>query len=62
MFLEGMLAALALVTARRRRGLASGSSPPMREATVSSLLMRFQTLARAPSILAFLRFVVAHLL
>ena len=56
----GMFAALALRIAARKRGLPLGSEPPERAATVSSRIMRLKTLARAWSILAFLRLVVAH--
>src|SRR5690606_41781489 len=60
MFFWGMLAALAFRMAARRRGFASGSDPPARAATVSSRMMRLKTLARAWSMRAFLRLVVAH--
>src|SRR4051812_41534888 len=60
MFLLGMFEALGLRMVALRRGLPSGSEPPMRAATVISRRMRLNTLARAESMRAFLRLVVAH--
>src|SRR2546423_15289055 len=50
----GMLAARASSIARRRRGLESGSPPPIRAATVMALEHFVQTLPRLLSSKAFL--------
>src|SRR5262245_15568738 len=58
----GMLAALALSMARRRRGLALGSPPPERAATVISRMMRVQILPRFSSWRPLRCWILAHLL
>src|SRR6476646_2959482 len=58
----GMLLAFASATAARRRGLAFTSPPPMRAATVISLMMRVKTLPRFASAAPFLCLMVLHLL
>src|ERR1700722_6421779 len=57
----GMLAALASVTALRRRGFMSGSPPPVRAAIMISLIMRVNAFPRLASVAAFLCLIVAHL-
>src|SRR5574343_516242 len=57
----GMLAALALSTARRRRGLAMRSPPPVRAATVISRMMRVQILPRFSSCRPLRCWILAHL-
>src|ERR1700677_3423455 len=61
MLSAGMLAALASVTALRRRGLASTSPPPARAAIIISLIMRVNAFPRLASVAAFLCLMVAHL-
>src|SRR5271154_4080398 len=61
MLSAGMLAALASVTALRRRGFMSGSPPPPRAAIIISLIMRVNALPRLASVAAFLCLMVAHL-
>src|SRR5271169_259771 len=61
MFSAGMLAALASVTALRRRGFMSGSPPPLRAAIMISLIMRVNAFPRLASVAAFLCLMVAHL-
>ena len=58
----GMLAPLAFCTASRSRGLASGSGPLIRAATVTSLMILVNTFPRFASSAPFLRLIVAHLL
>src|SRR5687768_11880037 len=58
----GMLLAFASATAARSRGLAAGSPPPRRAATVISLMMRVKTLPRLASAAPFLCLIVLHLL
>src|SRR3954471_20165857 len=57
----GMLTALASATIVRRRGLLSISPPPLRAATVSSLMIRVKTLPRFASAAPFLCLIVCHL-
>src|SRR5690348_18449795 len=57
----GMLTALAVVMAVRRRAFDSGS-PPVRAAIMISLIRRVKTLPRLASSAAFLCLIVAHLL
>src|SRR6188474_3982447 len=61
MFSRGMLLALASATIVRRRGFMSGSPPPARAATVSSLIRRVKTLPRFASAAPFLCLMVCHL-
>src|SRR5438270_6444949 len=58
----GMLAALALSTASRRRGLADRSPPPWRAATMISRMTRVQTLPRFSSWRPLRCWMFAHLL
>src|SRR5450755_1289313 len=58
----GMLAAFASATAERRRGFEFGSPPPIRAATVISLMMRVKVLPRFASAAPFLCLMVLHLL
>src|SRR5688572_19958827 len=58
----GMLLALASATAARRRALELTSPPPMRAATVISLMMRVKTFPRFASAAPFLCLIVLHLL
>ena len=51
----------AFVTASKSVGLPSMSGPPLREATSIALINLAKFLARRPSMMAFLCFVVAHL-
>src|SRR6185436_2854542 len=57
----GMLCERAVVTAVRRRGLALTSPPPMRAATVISLMSLVKILPRLESLSAFLCLIVLHL-
>ncbi len=57
-----MLAALAVSTASRRRGLKSGLPPPSRAATVISRISLVQWAPRRASVTAFLRLIWDHLL
>src|SRR6185436_244104 len=52
---------LASFTALRRRGLPAGSPPPMRAATVISLISLVKSLPRLASSAPFFRLIVAHL-
>ena len=61
MLSAGMLAALASAMTVRRRGLLSGSPPPSRAATVSSLMMRVKSLPRFASAAPFLCLIECHL-
>jgi hypothetical protein len=61
MFSRGMLLALASATIVRSRGFMSGSPPPERAATVSSLMSRVKTLPRLASAAPFLCLIVCHL-
>src|SRR6478672_12806712 len=61
MLSEGMLLAFASATIVRRRGLVSGSPPPARAATVSSLMMRVKILPRLASAAPFLCLMECHL-
>ena len=54
MLSAGMLTDLASATIVRRRGFMSGSPPPLRAATVSSLMMRVKILPRLASAAPFL--------
>src|SRR5579863_876661 len=61
MLSAGMFSALAASTAVRRRGFESESAPPMRAATVISLMSLVNTLPRRASSAPFLCLMVAHL-
>src|SRR4029450_6448764 len=61
MLSAGMLTDFASATIVRRRGLASGSPPPARAATVNSLMMRVNALPRLASAAPFLCLIVCHL-
>src|SRR6187397_3218821 len=61
MFSRGMLFALASAMMVRRRGLVFGSPPPLRAATVNSLMMRVKALPRLASAAPFLCLIVCHL-
>src|SRR4029078_3431001 len=61
MLSAGMLTDLASATMVRRRGLLSMSPPPLRAATVSSLIIRVKTLTRFASAAPFLCLIVCHL-
>src|SRR6266404_4909898 len=56
----GMLEARAVVTAVRRRGLALMSPPPIRAATVISLIILVKILPRLASFAAFLCLIELH--
>src|SRR5512141_2550427 len=58
----GMLLSVALSTASRNRGFMSGSPPPMRAATVTSLIRRVKTLPRLASWRPLRCWMFAHLL
>src|ERR1043166_7967192 len=58
---DGILAFLAVVTAVRRRGFASGSPPPIRAAEVNSRMSLVNVLPRRASTTAFLCLIEAHL-
>src|SRR4051812_23705841 len=60
MFSRGMLFAFASATMVRRRGFMSGSPPPARAATVSSLMRRVKILPRFASSAPFLCLIDAH--
>src|SRR3954453_682516 len=60
MFSAGMLAAFASATIVRRRGFMSGSPPPARAATVSSLMIRVKIRPRLASSAPFLCLIEAH--
>src|SRR4051812_39344581 len=55
-----MLFAFASAMIVRRRGFVSASPPPLRAATVSSLMMRVKTLPRLASAAPFLCLIVCH--
>src|SRR4029078_9549670 len=57
----GMLTDLASATIVGRRGLLSISPPPLRAATVSSLMIRVKILPRLASAAPFLCLIVCHL-
>jgi len=61
MLSAGMLTDFASATIVRRRGLLSTSPPPLRAATVSSLMMRVKILPRFASAAPFLCLIVCHL-
>src|SRR5258708_39659837 len=61
MFSAGMLAAFASAMIVRSRGFMSGSPPPPRAATVSSLMRRVKILPRLASRAPFLCLIEAHL-
>src|SRR5215471_855539 len=61
MLSAGMLTDLASATIVRRRGLESMSPPPLRAATVSSLMMRVKIFPRLASAAPFLCLMVCHL-
>src|SRR4051812_39588214 len=61
MLSAGMLACFASAMMVRRRGFMSGSPPPCRAATVSSLIRRVNTLPRLASAAPFLCLMVCHL-
>src|ERR1041385_109966 len=61
MFSRGMLLALASATMVRRRGFMSGSPPPARAATVSSLMRRVKIFPRLASAAPFLCLMECHL-
>src|SRR6266545_4114768 len=56
-----MFASYALSIARRSRGVIAGSAPPMRAATVTSLISRVKILPFLASAAAFLCLTLAHL-
>ena len=58
----GMFCALAAAIAVRRRGLPSGSPPPIRAETVISLMSLVKARPRLASVTAFLCLMLAHLL
>src|SRR6185295_315055 len=60
MFSAGMLLPLASAMIVRRRGFMSGSPPPARAATVSSLMRRVKILPRLASAAPFLCLIEAH--
>src|SRR6478752_6477234 len=60
MFSAGMFAAFASAMTERRRGFMSGSPPPLRAATVNSLMMRVKILPRLASSAPFLCLIEAH--
>src|SRR5262245_5686659 len=60
MFSRGMLFAFASATIVRRRGFMSGSPPPARAATVSSLMRRVKILPRLASAAPFLCLMECH--
>ena len=61
MLSAGMLTDFASAMIVRRRGFMSGSPPPLRAATVNSLMMRVKTLPRLASAAPFLCLIVCHL-
>src|SRR6476620_6443790 len=61
MLSAGMLTDLASATIVRSRGLASMSPPPLRAATVNSLMMRVKIFPRLASAAPFLCLMVCHL-
>ena len=61
MFSAGMLTALASAMMVRSRGFISGSPPPLRAATVNSLMTRVNTFPRFASAAPFLCLIVCHL-
>ena len=61
MLSPGMFTDLASAMMVRRRGFESGSPPPFLAATVSSLMMRVNTLPRLASAAPFLCLMVCHL-
>src|SRR5881296_4609638 len=61
MLSAGILTDLASAMIVRRRGLLSASPPPLRAATVSSLMMRVKILPRLASAAPFLCLMVCHL-
>ena len=61
MLSAGMLLGLASAMIVRSRGFMSGSPPPTRAATVSSLMMRVKILPRLASAAPFLCLIVCHL-
>ena len=62
MLSAGMFTALAFSTTVRRRGFMPGSPPPMRAATVISLMIFVKAAPRLASVAPFLCLMVAHLL
>ena len=61
MLSAGMLTDLASATIVRSRGLVSMSPPPLRAATVNSLMIRVKILPRLASAAPFLCLMVCHL-
>src|ERR1700730_9788230 len=61
MLSPGMFAAFASARTERSRGFMSGSPPPARAATVSSLMRRVKILPRLASRAPFLCLIEAHL-
>src|SRR5579864_2766548 len=61
MLSAGMFSALAAAIAVRKRGLVSGSPPPLLAAMVISLISRVKILPRLASSAPFLCLIVAHL-
>jgi hypothetical protein len=61
MLSAGMFTDLASATIVRSRGLLSASPPPLRAATVSSLMMRVKIFPRLASAAPFLCLMVCHL-
>src|SRR6202035_1889097 len=55
-----MFSPLAVRMAVRKRGLVSGSAPPVRAAMVNSRIILVKTLPRLASVAAFLCLIVAH--
>src|ERR1700752_3169563 len=56
----GMFSFLAALMAVRRRGLVTGSAPPVRAAIVNSRIILVKILPRLASVAAFLCLIVAH--
>src|SRR4051794_8490346 len=61
MLSAGMLTDFASAMMVRSRGFEPGSPPPLRAATVNSLMMRVKTLPRLASAAPFLCLIVCHL-
>src|SRR6185436_5021777 len=61
MLSAGIFTSLAAAMIVRRRGFMLGSPPPLRAATVSSLMMRVKILPRLASAAPFLCLIVCHL-
>src|SRR6476620_440843 len=61
MLSAGLFTSFAAAMIVRRRGFMPGSPPPLRAATVSSLIRRVKTLPRLASAAPFLCLIVCHL-